>query len=204
MPKSKSKSKNKKSHLGVMGSGITTQYTRKGTIDYKPARKEGMGSKDKQVPKSPNSMSAGYGSEDRSGDFSPSPQHRVRLTSEHSPPSTPQQHKKKKGGKPYKRISKRRKSKRRISKRRKSKRRISKRQSKRSSKRGKMYDFGDFDNYQFQSDMLNQDPHGDPKLKQAEGKVSHNRSYEHKRKKGKPTDPPSVIIDRHQFKKRYN
>ena len=75
-----------------------------------------------------------------------------------------------------------------------------------------MYDFGDddfddfddFDNYQFQLDMMNQDPQGDPKLKPAEGIVSYNRRYEHKRKKGKPTDPPPVIIDRHQFKKRYN
>lgn len=59
----------------------------------------------------------------------------------------------------------------------------------------------DFDNYQFQLDMMNQDPNGDPKLKQGEGKVSHDRKYDYKRKKGTPTNPPPVIIDRSKFKK---
>ena len=60
----------------------------------------------------------------------------------------------------------------------------------------------DFNDYQFQLDMMNADAGGDLKLEQGEGKLGHDRKYDFKRKKGKPTNPPPVIKTT-QFKKRY-
>ena len=199
MPKS-NKSKNKKSTtFPLMKKGTQTQLG-PGKSKKSETKKVFPPLVPPGSPSSPDSMSAAYDSEDRSGDFdSPSPRR--------SSPSTPRQYKRIKGGKPYKKKSKRRSNKRRSNKRRSNKRRSNKRSNKRRSnlrrrsKRGKMEvedddhgfdddDFGD----KFLFHMINEDKIDD--------KVSHARSYEYKRPKKELTKPPPVI--RYQFKKRHN